>query len=1344
MGPRVRVVLPISQQQLRHVVGALICGLVPLIPLIPTGAAEASTPTQAQNAAAALAVPAAAGSAAIRDFAPPVMQRTAQFEANAPLRSYPQGAVKNIGPLRTVSNPRLFREVFGFAFASSLGDPTIGYPSWNFSLLSTVAYFGVHVDWSGDFISDSGLTTWNDPSGPVPGFISAAHAQGTKVVLTIEMFDSTPGTPNMCSALQQPRSGLTVQRTVAQVVAKGIDGVNIDYESNNSSCTDPSTHAVQSSQSLFTTFVGNMRSALPAGSYLSLDTYSGSAGYRDCSTCPFLGFFDIIALASYIDTFFVMAYDMEYDNSSAAPLNCPSFCVGPTAPLTTYLFNDTRASTEYRAVVPGSKVLMGIPYYGRKECVGGYTPSTAPPNAVGSSVAADGYLDASTENGYSLNSDYHVHREGRDTAGNERWDTWTSSSAGCTREMYWDDVTSLGNKYNLVINDGLRGAGIFALNYGGGAPELWSLINYKFGQCSQAAISADHSSPQIPGTSITFTGSAFCAGTPEYRFWSSPPGGGWSVTQPYSTSATTVWNTTGQALGTYRVEVDARNLGSSVSYDTDAIMLMRLALCVTPTLTADHPPPQLPGTIVTFSAAVTCSGTPEYRYWVKAPGGSWSIAQDYSSVATLRWDTTGKAYGTYNFEVDVRTQGTAVTYESVQSMAYGLTSCISSSLSTDKASPQPTGTQVKLSGAATCDGTPQYRFVIHAPDGSSSVVSDFGGGAAFTWNAGGPGGSYALEFDAKSATAPLSSMATSQLPFTIVACTAAAVAGSPATPQVPGTAITFTGSATCTGTPEYRFQMRKPGASWAVVQPYGSLATYSWTTTGLPFGGYGIEVDVRNTGGSADYETTSNDVFTLAGPACTTPTLTSDVASPQGTGATINFSATTTTCPTPLYRFWENDPGSRWSMVQDYSATSTFAWVASGAAGVTGIEVDVRDASRPVAYDGVTNVSYTLTACTAATLTTDIASPQVPGTQVTLTGAATCPRTADFRFWVRAPGGAWSIVQDYGSPSTYVWHTPAAGGSYGLEVDVRDHGAAAAYETTTNIAYGVIGPCSVPSLSPNLGSPQAVGTTVTFTGGTSGCPSPQYRFWVRPPGGSYTVQQDYSATATFAWSTAGLAAGTYAFEVDVRNQGSAVAYDSARGAFFAITSPPCTAATLTASTGPPAGTATSVTFTGAASSCPAPQFRFWVRAPGAGWTIVRDFAASPTYAWPGGGAAGTYLIEVDARALGSSVSYDVVANTTYAVTGCATAALTEAPTAPQVHGTPVVLTGAAACLGTPEYRFWVRAPGGSWTIVQDYSSMKTFTWTPATAGTYQLEVDVRNQGASATYETVANDSFVVT
>src|SRR2546430_12034122 len=114
----------------------------------------------------------------------------------------------------------------------------------------------------------------------------------------------------------------------------------------------------------------------------------GSAGFRNGTT--YTGFFDIGTLDDYVDSFFVMAYDMEYYNWDSAPLNCAKFCLSPTAPLTTYLFNDQRVPAEYSAVVSPSKVLMGVPYSGRKGCVAGATPCNARPNALVTSVPSDG------------------------------------------------------------------------------------------------------------------------------------------------------------------------------------------------------------------------------------------------------------------------------------------------------------------------------------------------------------------------------------------------------------------------------------------------------------------------------------------------------------------------------------------------------------------------------------------------------------------------------------------------------------------------------------------------------------------------------------------------------------------------------------------------------------------------------------------------------------------------------------------------------------------------------------------------------------------------------------------
>jgi len=274
----------------------------------------------------------------VRDSGLPVMAEASRYIATAPLGKFtPTRSAPT--PLAALNNTRVYREVFGFAYASSIGDPNIGYPSWNMGLLSTVAYFGVHVDWTGALVNDSGLSIWDDPNGPVPGLISTAHANGVRVVLTIIMGDSTPDQHNMCSALDRWQT--TVQQTVAEVQVRGADGVNIDYEGSNVICNDPGFAQV-SSQSLLTSFAARLRAALPAGSYLSIDTYTGSAGFRNGNT--YLGLFDISALASYVDSFFVMAYDMEYDNGFQPPLNCSTYCLGPTAPLTTYYWNATRGT----------------------------------------------------------------------------------------------------------------------------------------------------------------------------------------------------------------------------------------------------------------------------------------------------------------------------------------------------------------------------------------------------------------------------------------------------------------------------------------------------------------------------------------------------------------------------------------------------------------------------------------------------------------------------------------------------------------------------------------------------------------------------------------------------------------------------------------------------------------------------------------------------------------------------------------------------------------------------------------------------------------------------------------
>src|SRR5438270_544202 len=339
-----------------------------------------------------------------------------------------------IAPPALAANPALKREVFGFALGSSLSDPTIGYSTWNFSLLTTVAYFGLHVQDDGTFAADSSRTVWD--SGQIGALVSSAHAHGARVILTIVLQDFGAGNPHMCSGLSHQST--TVANTVAEVKAKGVDGVNVDYEGLNNSCgTSDSSWA----RHTMTGFVAALRSALPAGSYLSVDTYAGSASDP-------IGFYDVAAMAPSVDSFFVMAYDLEYANYRRSPLGCSSFCLSPTAPLNGYYYNDTSTAAQYVATVPASKVILGVPYYGRKACVAGATQNQYPTGAL----TADTYLDASSEGTDPAvqAGSYSAHRDPYDPAGQERWDTWFNTPMGCTRELSCDDPVALGLKYDLT------------------------------------------------------------------------------------------------------------------------------------------------------------------------------------------------------------------------------------------------------------------------------------------------------------------------------------------------------------------------------------------------------------------------------------------------------------------------------------------------------------------------------------------------------------------------------------------------------------------------------------------------------------------------------------------------------------------------------------------------------------------------------------------------------------------------------------------------------------------------------------------------------------------------------
>ena len=365
------------------------------------------------------------------------------------------------GALAASSNTQLTREVFGFATYWEINNNA----NWNYSLLSTVAYFGLNLNGDGNFNTmngdgtpDAGWTGWT--SQALTDTFNRAHQAGDRAVLVIKQ--SNDATLNqLFSSPSLTQTAIT--NVINAIAARGLDGVNVDFEGS----TNPSYPNLPAQ---FTNFVAQLSSQVHQrwpSAMVSVDTYSGSASWDQ-------GFMNIGALAPNVDAFFVMTYDMSFGNMSGH--------AGPNAPLYGWTYNDTLSVSQYLTKAPASKVILGVPYYGYKWS----TVDAQPYSSIvpGSGAIADTYSGVQAD----LSCGAQSLLQGWDATAQSPWASWFSPSSGdpcggnygTYRELYYDNASSLAQKYDLVNANNLRGAGMWALGFDGTSPELWNAIATKF------------------------------------------------------------------------------------------------------------------------------------------------------------------------------------------------------------------------------------------------------------------------------------------------------------------------------------------------------------------------------------------------------------------------------------------------------------------------------------------------------------------------------------------------------------------------------------------------------------------------------------------------------------------------------------------------------------------------------------------------------------------------------------------------------------------------------------------------------------------------------------------------
>ena len=304
------------------------------------------------------------------------------------------------------------------------------WQSYNYDLLTTIAYFSAETNSTGDLTN---LHGW-----PATDLINKAHANGVEVVLTVTLFDKSDIETLLSHNSYRDR---LIKNLLYEVNRAGADGVNIDFES-----------FPESQKNNLVSFVKNLRKSLR-------DSIPNAQVTLATPAVDWSNAWDFNALATESDGLFIMGYDYHWKGSTTT---------GPVAPLTGGSYNITNTVNTYLSVTNNNydKLILGNPYYGYE------WPSNS--GDKGASTTNDGTaVIFSTAESKALSY-------------GKLWDSdsqtpWYRYQNPSWFQTWYDDSLSLSNKYDFVISKKLGGVGIWALGYDEGYDELWNALNEKMG-----------------------------------------------------------------------------------------------------------------------------------------------------------------------------------------------------------------------------------------------------------------------------------------------------------------------------------------------------------------------------------------------------------------------------------------------------------------------------------------------------------------------------------------------------------------------------------------------------------------------------------------------------------------------------------------------------------------------------------------------------------------------------------------------------------------------------------------------------------------------------------------------
>ncbi|HUS75505.1 MAG TPA: hypothetical protein VMY43_05795, partial [Methanothrix sp.] len=562
-----------------------------------------------------------------------------------------------------------------------------------------------------------------------------------------------------------------------------------------------------------------------------------------------------------------------------------------------------------------------------------------------------------------------------------------------------------------------------------------------------SSLTADSESPQVTGTTVTWTAVASDAENDPLQFLFSMDG---RVMQDWSDSSVWSWTAAADLVGLHTIEVKVRDAKHNDQGDSSSIANFEIVLPpnnapVLSSLTADSESPQVTGTTVTWTAVASDTENEQLQYLFSMDE---KVVQDWSDSPTWSWTATADQVGQHAIEARVRDgkhnpEGDNSGSANFEIVLPPNNAPEMSSLTADSESPQVTGTVVTWTAVASdTENDPlQYLFSM---DGQ--IVQDWSDSPVWSWtSAADQVGQHAIEAKVRDGKHNAEGDNSSSANFEIVlppnnAPVVSSLTADSDSPQVTGTAVTWTAVASDTENDPLQYLFSMDGQ---IVQDWSDSPVWSWTAAADQVGQHAIEAKVRDGKHNAEGDNSGSANFEIVLPPNNAPemsSLTADSESPQVTGTTVTWTAVASDAENePLQYLFSMDE----KVVQDWSDSPVWSWTATAdQVGPHTIEARVKDGKHNPEGDSASSANFEIVlppndAPALSSLTADSDSPQTLGTlgaAVTWTAKASDPESdpITYRFLVNStPATEWQ------SENMWTWTAMQPGTSL-ISVQVRD------------------------------------------------------------------------------------------------------------------------------------------------------------------------------------------------------------------------------------------------------------------------------------------------------------------